>query len=324
MPYGKVLIVDDVETNLYVAKGLMMPYQLDIETVTSGFMAIDLVNEGNIYDIIFMDHMMPKMNGIETTKKLRDAGYTSPIVALTANAVVGQAEVFYQNGFDEFISKPIDIRQLNTILNKLIRDKQPPEVLEVARQQGESVTKAPEQTSNEDVELRAIFAREAEEALKIINDVALSIETASDSDILGYVVKVHAMKSSLAYIGEHEAANFANMLEKAGNEQNRTIIQTETPTFNEIIQLILSTIDVPSDDDTISVDSDTELLREKLKLITDACDEYDDQTVEAVLAELKKNEWSKETRSLLSKIADCILHSEFEAAVEAVTQYQKR
>ena len=135
MPYGEVLIVDDVEPNLYVSEGLMKPYGLQIETVMSGIEAIDKIKSGKEYDIIFMDHMMPVMDGIEATAHLRDMGYAHPIIALTANAVVGQSEIFLQNGFDEFISKPIDIRQLNYVLNKYIRDKQPTEVIEMARKQ---------------------------------------------------------------------------------------------------------------------------------------------------------------------------------------------
>jgi CheY-like chemotaxis protein len=129
MPYGNVLIVDDVDTNIYVAKGLMAPYDLVIDSADSGFAAIEKIKNGNKYDIIFMDHMMPKMDGIEAAKHIRDLGYTEPIVALTANAVTGQVEIFLENGFDEFISKPIDIRQMNTVLNKFIRDKQPPEMI---------------------------------------------------------------------------------------------------------------------------------------------------------------------------------------------------
>ena len=135
MPYGKILIVDDVETNLYVATGLMKPYGLYIETVMSGIEAIEQIENGKVYDVIFMDHMMPEPDGIETTKRLRALGYGGTIVALTANAVVGQAEIFLQNGFDEFISKPIDIRQLNSVLNKHVRDKQSPEVLEMVRRE---------------------------------------------------------------------------------------------------------------------------------------------------------------------------------------------
>ena len=133
MPYGKVLVVDDVETNIYVAKGLLAPYELQIDSADSGFAAIDKIKKGKVYDIVFMDHMMPQMDGIETTKRLREMGYTEPIVALTANALAGQSNVFLGNGFDDFISKPIDLRQINLVLNKLVRDKQPPDVIEEAR-----------------------------------------------------------------------------------------------------------------------------------------------------------------------------------------------
>jgi len=133
MPYGSVLVVDDVDTNLYVAKGLLLFYGLKIETCESGYEAIEKVKQGNIYDIIFMDHMMPNMDGLETTKTLREMGYTHPIVALTANALVGQVEEFLRNGFDGFISKPIQTAHLNSTLTKFVRDKQPPEVIEAAR-----------------------------------------------------------------------------------------------------------------------------------------------------------------------------------------------
>ena len=133
MPYGRVLVVDDVDTNLYVAKGLLLFYGLKIETCASGYEAIEKVRQGNTYDIIFMDHMMPGIDGLETTKALRKIGYTQPIVALTANALVGQIEEFMRNGFDGFISKPIQTAHLNSTLTKFVRDKQPPEVIEAAR-----------------------------------------------------------------------------------------------------------------------------------------------------------------------------------------------
>jgi len=123
MPYGKVLVVDDMKSNLDVAVLLLKPYQLNIVTVESGLEAINLIKSGNIYDIVFMDHMMPVMDGMETAKELRSMGYNSPIIALTANAVVGQQDIFIASGFDGYISKPIDIRQLNDMLNKFIRDK---------------------------------------------------------------------------------------------------------------------------------------------------------------------------------------------------------
>ncbi|MCL1866799.1 MAG: ATP-binding protein, partial [Oscillospiraceae bacterium] len=123
MPYGKVLVIDDVEANLFVAEGLLKPYELNIETGRSGYIALERVKKGSVYDIIFMDHMMPKLDGIETTKKLREMGYEGIIIALSANALAGNDEMFKKNGFDEFVPKPIDVKQLDGVLNEYIRDK---------------------------------------------------------------------------------------------------------------------------------------------------------------------------------------------------------
>jgi len=123
IPDGSVLVVDDVESNLIVAKGMLLQYGLRIETARSGFEAIEKIRENDIYDIVFMDHIMPKMDGLKTTGILRGMGYKNPIVALTANAVIGQEEMFLKNGFDGFISKPIDSRELNRILMELLRNK---------------------------------------------------------------------------------------------------------------------------------------------------------------------------------------------------------
>ena len=135
MPYGKVLVVDDAESNSLITVALLNVYKLQIETAESGFAAIKKINAGNVYDVIFMDHVMPIMDGVETTKHIRDLGYSHPIVALTANAMSENEEFFLSNGFDEVVTKPVDIRLLTSVLNKYIRDKQPPDVLEAARKQ---------------------------------------------------------------------------------------------------------------------------------------------------------------------------------------------
>ena len=123
MPYGRVLVVDDVEVNLYVAQEILEAYQINVEVAESGEKAISQIENGMVYDIIFMDHMMPGMDGVETTKRIRDTGYSHPIIALTANAVEGMAELFESSGFSGFISKPIDLNQLDGYLLKYIQDK---------------------------------------------------------------------------------------------------------------------------------------------------------------------------------------------------------
>ena len=124
MSYGKILVVDDVASNLYVASGLLSFYDLQVETVTNGVDAIEKVTAGNEYDIIFMDYMMPGLNGTEVLKILRNKGYKKTIIALTANAMIGKKEEFVKAGFDDFISKPIDSSRLDMILVKYIKDTQ--------------------------------------------------------------------------------------------------------------------------------------------------------------------------------------------------------
>jgi PAS domain S-box-containing protein len=141
MPYGKVLVVDDVATNLDVARGLMLPYGLTIDCVLSGPEAIEKVRKEEVtYDAIFMDHMMPGMDGIEAARIIRNEigteyARTVPIIALTANALAGNEDMFLSSGFNAFIAKPIDIMRLDVILNQWVRDKQTEETLWKAGQE---------------------------------------------------------------------------------------------------------------------------------------------------------------------------------------------
>jgi len=198
MPYGRVLIVDDMETNLYVAVGLMNLYRLKTETANSGQEAIDKAT-GNHYDIVFMDHMMPGMDGLEAAKRLRGMGYKKPIVALTANAVLGQAEMFLQNGFDAFISKPIDLRELDKVLDKLIRDKQPQEVLEAAR----TDNSAPPPPTQADAMLVESFVKDAVRTLAVIEALFPQGNFEDKGqDLAEFTTAVHGIKSALANIGK--------------------------------------------------------------------------------------------------------------------------
>ena len=110
--------------NLKVAEKLLKPYNFNVTTALSGKECIYKIKEGNVYDIIFLDHMMPEMDGIEVVhilKKLSKNFDIPPIVALTANAVTGMREMYLNEGFDEYVSKPINVNELNKVINKFFR-----------------------------------------------------------------------------------------------------------------------------------------------------------------------------------------------------------
>jgi len=123
MPYGRVLVANDAKANLYVAEGFLSAYELSIELAGNGAAAIEKVSNGEVYDIIFMNHMMPEMHGMEATRLLREMGYQHPIVALTANMFSDSAQMFLDNGFSGYISKPIDFNQMDYYLKRFIRNK---------------------------------------------------------------------------------------------------------------------------------------------------------------------------------------------------------
>ena len=325
MPYGKILIVDDVETNLYVARGLMAPYGLSVETAASGFEAVEKIKSGAAFDIIFMDHYMPKMDGIEAVKIIRGLGYTAPIVALTANALVGMAEMFMENGFDGFISKPIDIRQLNASLNRLIRDKYPPEVLEAARRQAaiinETRTAALKEQSPSGPELLAIFARDAEKAIANLKTI-ISHSFRRTDDFRQYVINVHSMKSALANIGETELSAAALKLEQAGRSENTSVIESETPAFLESLRAVVEKNRPKEDDDKEEVvDWDEAYLAQKLTDLQAACAVYDKKTAKEISVELRQKAWPHKVKELLNNISECLLHSDFEEAAKLAKDF---
>ena len=310
MSYGTILIVDDVETNLYVAEGLMSLYGLNIETAGSGAAAIENVAGGRIYDVIFMDHMMPHMDGIETTQQLRSMGYSGVIVALTANALTGNAEMFRQNGFDDFISKPIDLRNLDAVLNKFVRDRH--------------VSMNNEQISNHNdakkVKLLEVFRRDAQKAVIDLR------EAYSRGDMKLFITAVHAMKSALAYIGENQIAEAASALEKAGENGDRKYITANTDNFIVSLESLIRSLESAaggSDDNQEGCHDDSNFdlayLLEHLQIIKSACENYDDGAAYAALDVLHDKPWTKETRAAIDAIrAALYLHSDFESAADQV------
>jgi PAS domain S-box-containing protein len=128
LSYARVLVVDDIPMNLDVAAGMLRKYKMQVDCVLSGLGAIDVIATGEpVYDAIFMDHMMPGVDGMEATKAIRagDTEYARniPIIALTANAVEGSERMFIQNGFNAYLPKPFNVQNLDKVVQRWVRNK---------------------------------------------------------------------------------------------------------------------------------------------------------------------------------------------------------
>jgi len=318
MPYGSVLVVDDVESNLYVAKGMLAPYGLKIETASSGFEAVEKIKAGNVYDILLMDHMMPIMDGIEAVKIIRDGGYNHCILALTANALIGCEEMFLKNGFNGFISKPIDSRELNFLLNEFIRNKKPPEIVDAARreQREEKFRKATvEQNVSKSPDLIASFLRDALNAINVLENMSNKLNALSDDEVYMYIITVHGMKSALANVDEKELSGIAFKLELAGKDRNFTVMSDETPSFiNSLKSLITKYKPEDEINDTDISNDDLLYLNDSLLNIKTACEALNKQAVKIILNSLRQKKWPDHINSALESISVHLLHSEFDTA----------
>jgi PAS domain S-box-containing protein len=264
MSYGRVLVVDDVETNLDVARGLLRPYGLAIDCASSGREAIEKIRAlGNDpaakkYDVIFMDHMMPEMDGIEAVKIIRNrigSEYARevPILALTANALKGNEEMFLAQGFNAYITKPIDIFQLDAALNTWIRNKQT----------RKTVYQTKKAAKNHRVPSPGLFGGLTVEGIDLAagktqyttDDAFLDIIRSycihtpvlleklrrfSEEDLNQYAIAVHGLKGSSYGICADAAGNYAAAMEAAAKAGDIATIRTKNGGLIKTVETLLS------------------------------------------------------------------------------------
>jgi len=299
MPYGRVLVVDDLESNLYVAKRLLIPYGLHIDTAETGVDAVKRIKDGEVYDIIFMDHMMPKMDGAEATKILRKMGYDHPIVALTANVTFEISKVFLSNGFSAFIPKPIEPAKLHECLISFIKDKQTPEALALAK------IAANEQLAANT--LHETFLADAKKSLHVIDALRQIIE-ATEPELRLYklfTTYVHGIKSALNNIEEFDLAETAGFLEESGKNHDVNAIKEEIPLFLENLLNIIRSVDLNQKIETANVgavNEDTKEIAEKLLLLSKACEDYDMAGSRQLLDTIKSMPITETTELVLKEI----------------------
>ncbi len=298
-PKAKILIVDDNEMNLKVARGLLSPLQMTIETAQSGKAALEMIDD-HAYDIIFMDHMMPEMDGVECTKEIRsrESDYMKnvPIIALTANALSGAKEEFLAAGMNDFVPKPIE---MSTICSKIR--------LYLPREKVES-QKVVIGSPDDDKDLPSLPGIDSKEGVKnsgskelflsFLGDFyrLIDMKTAKVRDCLengfikDYTIEVHALKSTARTIGAMELSKKFFMLEKAGDKNDLETINNETEKvlaeYNALKDVLRPFADDGDDSDKREASYDE--IIDILSAIKESADAFDLDGVDSALSSLKE------------------------------------
>ncbi len=244
-PQAQILIVDDNEMNLKVARGLLQPLQMNIDTASSGKQAIEMVQEKR-YHIVFMDHMMPVMDGVETTQNIRKLAdeyiQNMPIIALTANAVMGAREIFKEAGMNDFVAKPIELKDIcskirawlpNELVHKLsapaaVQEQIPQQELPVI--EGLNVAEGVKNSGSLE-----LFTNLLGDFYKLIDLKSTKIEKClADGMIRDYTIEVHALKNTARMIGALELSELFYKMEQCGNAEDIETIARENPAVMEL------------------------------------------------------------------------------------------
>ncbi len=241
-PDARVLVVDDTAVNLTVFVNLLKRTGLQIDTAESGDEGISLFKQKN-YDVIFLDHMMPDKDGIETLREMKGITDTpnkeTPVICLTANAISGMREMYTNAGFDDYLTKPIDVEKLEMMLLKYLpEDKVTTASVDDADTAGADDCELPgflHDLKELDIDAGLEYCGDAEDYIMTLEMYRASAEKKAEEiekywaerDIKNTTIKVHALKSSSRAIGALELGEFAARLENAGNSGDQEMLDKE-------------------------------------------------------------------------------------------------
>lgn len=234
----KILVVDDNNINLKVANRLLKDYAADVVLISSGQECINRILDGEHYDLILMDDMMPHMTGSETLKNLKNIfGFKIPVVALTANAISGMKERYLSLGFDDYLAKPINKDHLYKVLRKYLAENTNPLSIHTVK---ETVSEIPDNTHNR--EYLESMGVDVNHGLELLGDMEMYDMTIAEfykefpdkikkieefknaNDMPNYAILVHAMKSDSKYLGFMDLADIAYKHEMASKENNVSFV----------------------------------------------------------------------------------------------------
>lgn len=304
-PSARILIVDDNVVNITVASGLLKPYAMNVSSVTNAADCLTILLKEK-FDIIFMDHMMPIMDGIEATNIIRKTDTETVIVALTANAIDGAKDVYLQNGFNAYITKPIDLRTLDDVLRRFL----PPEAIIPGDCPAHAAPVSPRHDENI---LRTV-------RLEGLRKIPLIRQYYQEKNWNSYRIEVHALKSVAASVQEQELSDLAKAHEEAAQQQDVASIDASFETLLHLYETYihsLAYLDAPEDVHKMSLSQDKiDALFSEIK----ACaEDFDIKSVNTRIEALQRLCLSAEDAQKLAAVLAAAQAVDYDAIVDAVS-----
>lgn len=333
---ARILIVDDNSINLTVAQGLLEPLNMEIDTALSGNAAISKINE-TMYDLILMDHMMPELDGIETTHIIRrfHSEYDNvPIIALTANVIGDVKNMFIKEGMNDFIAKPIEVRMLINTIRKWL----PPE--KIRKHSGSTkcapakkqitVPDIPELNIQQAIKLlgsEELFMTILEDYYRAIPKKLRLIQTYKNNEEWhNYTVEVHALKSASKQIGADELSDRAAALETAGNTGEIDMIIHNTDDllamyshYRDILSPFFPETQDKEGKPPITADVLTSVFAE----MRQAIDDLDTDKMDNAIHTLDGYSFDDENHKLYIRLCEAVADMDPDACEEVITDWKK-
>ncbi len=336
-PMAKILAVDDNITNLKVIQGILSMYQMRVDIAMSGEECLDKIQK-NHYHLVLMDQMMPVMDGIETTKRIRafDDQYMRkiPVIALTANAIRGSREMFLENGFQDYISKPMDIALLEKVLRTYLPkdfiyyvDKNDPKI-----QLGREIT-IPNVDVEKGIENYGNSRNRYFQILRYIYDdgeeqIARMRSFIEEKKYDSYTFDAHALKGLARGIGAMKLAQLAMEQEMASRDGNYFVVEEGANVLFEEYEMLLANIKYVFQQNNIPLKDENETsngevmeedeLKCRLYSLFESLEMLEQQEADKKIKVILSYEMNELLRKRLEEAKDAIRKFEYELAEELV------
>ena len=347
-PLAKILVVDDNAMNLAVAQDLLRKTKLQIDVASSGGECLEMLKRKE-YHLICMDHMMPVMDGVQTLRAIRELednpSRNIPVIALTANAVVGAREFYLKAGFEDYLSKPIEPDKLEDMLIQYL----PKELVYLTEDEEISVENDDHIGGLNEEKLtdmginaanglkymggsRALYEKVLRDFREILHEKEEQLKNMlGKEDVSGYAIIVHALKGNARNVGADELAEEAFELEKKSKDGKLEEVEVQSPilfgmmrTLGENLDRYLETEvsscrmekeEEPAEKQQITED----VWREKLLRLYQQLDDFDGESVMESLAEFKKYQLTEEHRKMLRLCEKAVNDFAYDVAMEIVS-----